>query len=184
MGLNTFNLFKDVLIFDIFRKKMEWTYFTPVEGDPRHVTCNMCGMSISLGADTGKGKTMIGLGCHLRTIMHKDMYVGFEKKLAEELAKEDAIEKASRSSSAGSSGLNVKLKTSLNQRNNNSTRMNLVQQTMPGVINKKTVWTDLHPEAQKIHQTVFEMLVVDNDPWSKVERTGFMHLMRQCSPKF
>lgn len=58
------------------------------------------------------------------------------------------------------------------------------QITVTESFEKKMLWDVNDAKAKKYHYSVAEMIALDNEPLSMVERTGFIRLLQHAAPRY
>ena len=117
-----------------------------------------------MGAAEGRNKTTSSLSRHLLIPQHRDI-------LAEIKATSKQNEVNDMEDSADLDGQEIR--EELHKRLNKQDRVKLHQLTIPDHIEKTKKWNEDHAEAKKLHRLLFEMLILDDQPWTLVEKIGF-----------
>ena len=63
-------------------------------------------------------------------------------------------------------------------------RSNAFQKTIPNWIESRTIMPFNSKKAMEFHQGVFEMIVLDNHPFTIVNDRGFLRLLQKMAPNF
>ena len=125
---------------------------------------------------TAKSQTTSSLSHHLKT--HPEVQKELDDKAAK--ANEKTVESL-RDITEDVDGADIR--ENIYKRMNQANRAKMVQTTIPGNLSKFEKWADTHPEACKLQTLLFEMLVIDNLPWSFVEKIGFSQFISHAAPK-
>ena len=164
-----------------------WLYYDVNTANKKYATCKVCKLQVSRGSENSRAQTTKMLHEHLKNA-HIEEYKIVLDASNKNLVKNDAASASSSMSNgsvadasiddgqvAGPSIDNKKLKTK-------AQRKELFQQTIPDWSESKTMLPLHSKKAQEFHTSVFEMLVVDNRPFSMVNDRGFLRLFQKLVP--
>ena len=54
----------------------------------------------------------------------------------------------------------------------------MYQKTIPQWVDCTEKWDINHPEAQKIHKSIFEMIIIDLKGWEEINSSGFQRVLQ------
>ena len=168
-----------------------WDYFEVSVTDIKTAICKICGQSESRGSTIPKNMTTNRLKKHLEKNHAKENAI-VEKK---QKAKNNNVSFMSHGSNEGSSmsqgnspGFSMKngssglsSKTSLRTKDE---RKQYFQQTITGWQESQTKLTFDSPKAQMLHKSIFEMIILDDQPFTFVNDRGFLRHHQKLAPNF
>ena len=149
-----------------------WQYFEVLKEDQNCAKCTLCGQSFSRGGGEKKNYGTSNLTRHLsrgHPVEYDEVFL--IKKKGEKRKLEDKEEKDSENIKI----FNLKTKKA---------RETVIQTTMNGFVRPTKMLTFHSDAAQKIHRSIFEMIVVDCEPFSIVNQPGFIRSYAQARPDF
>ena len=73
---------------------------------------------------------------------------------------------------------------SIYKRKSKIQRTEMLVKSIPGYIESKTPLSFYSEKAQELHKYLFEMLVIDSEPWSMVNNPGFLRYSKKMCPNF
>nr|XP_053615039.1 zinc finger BED domain-containing protein 4-like [Plodia interpunctella] len=142
------------------KKSPLWEYFDINSENNKLAVCLLCNVNISRGGEGKKAGTS-AMKNHLKS-KHPDEFRAVNKEKA-------AVEPTTISLAiAGTSSSSFAKK----------------QLTMTESFERKLLWDINDAKAKKYHYLVAEMIALDNEPLSIVERTGFTRLLEQALPGY
>ena len=158
-------------------KSRVWDFFKPDEDNKKYAICSLCNAKISRGSDIPKKQTTKAMEHHLN-FSHADKFKVSKPKESE-----------TENEPSGSQGL----KRAANDDNENAKLFNLrskkerktmLFQTIPGWVESQSKLEFNSQRAQKIHKSIFEMNILDKQPWTMVNDPGFIRLLNVLEPRF
>ena len=150
------------------KKRSEiWRYFSE-SSNSRKVTCDLCKIEVSQGADNGKSKSTTPLTRHLEKA-HKKEFAEFEKL---QNAKKQKLE------------TNDDGQTKLFNCRTKQERKQMLQTTIGESFDRGKMYELNSDQAQKYHRKVFEMMILDLRPFNCVNNPGFIRLCFEFDRRF
>ena len=153
-----------------------WNHFTIIVSDPKYVTCNTCNIRVSRGSENPKKQTISGLSSHLKT-RHPQI-----------TEKNDTSPAAENSDSNSENDQQVPNKRKrpflLFDINSKKQRNELLQSTIPGWVETSSKIDTNSEKGQKFHKSIFEMIILDLQPWSIVNDPGFLRHHAPIAPNY
>lgn len=140
-----------------------WNIFNVCSENLSRAECKLCGKTISVGSDKPKLRTTTNLKGHMKG-KHLNKYLELESK-------KKTIEEE-------------KGESNIFHITNKRARTDMYQSTIPEYVANVETWDFSSDKAQKLHRAVFDMLMVDLEPWNMVNHTGFNRLMKIANPQF
>lgn len=148
-------------------KSIVWKLFKVDGDDQSKAICQLCEAKISRGQRTGSFTT---------TNMLKHLNVKHAKELKDEEEKAKKEEEKKRPQPLSFSS-DKRFKTSTGSSTSR-------QPTLEETIDRGKMWDINDPRAQKVHKLIGEMIVLDLQPFSIVEDTGFRGLLNYAFPHY
>ena len=153
------------------KKSPIWKYFEPDE-NPSKVKCKLCPEKISRGSTDPKKQTTSGMKNHLERNHKKEYDVLYPEP-----------EKKSKSDEESDSETQP-LKVKISKLRTQADRRELLKGTIPGWVESKNKLPFDSVRAKNIHRLIFEMNILDFQPFSIVNDAGFIRLMNFLEPRY
>ncbi|KAF2883571.1 hypothetical protein ILUMI_22635 [Ignelater luminosus] len=142
------------------KKSPLWEYFDINSDNNKFAVCLLCNVKISRGGEGKKAGTS-AMKNHIKS-KHPDEFRALNKDYAA------VVPTTIHLAIPGTSSSSVAKK----------------QLTMTESFERKLLWDGNGAKARKYHYLVAEMIALDNEPLSIVERTGFTRLLEQALPRY
>ena len=150
------------------KKRSEiWRYFSE-SSNSRKVTCDLCKVQVSQGADNGKAKSTTPLTRHLEK-SHEKEFAEFQKL---KNAKKQKLETEDDG------------QTKLFNCRTKQERKQMLQTSIGESFDRGKVLDFKSDQAQKYHSKVFEMMILDLKPFDIVNNPGFIRLCYAFDRRF
>ncbi|CAK1592037.1 unnamed protein product [Parnassius mnemosyne] len=143
----------------IKKRSLLWEHFDIDSDDPKLAVCLLCNVKISRGG-VGKKAGTSAMKNHMKT-KHLNEFRVLNKDLA-------AVVPTTSLAIPGTSSSSVPNR----------------QLTLTDTFERKLLWDVNDAKARKYHYLIAEMIALDNEPLSIVEKTGFTRLLEQALPRY
>ena len=165
-----------------------WTYFEVDVSDPKSAICKICGKTESRGSNDPSKMTTHRLNKHLEKFHTK------ENKIVKDLkAKNNNVSSMSHGTNAGntdssidhgSSSTSSSMSDDLKSLRTKEQRKAYFQQTIPEWADSNSKLAFNSKKAQEFHRGIFELIVLDCQPFSIVNDRGFLRYNQKLAPNF
>ena len=167
-----------------------WLYFEVSVTDIKTAICKICGKKESRGSSIPKNMTTHCLKKHLEKEHPKENAIVTNKQ------KNNNISMSHGSNAGSGTGENAYAGPSTSSMNNGSAiesltslrskqeRKEYFQQTIKGWQESHTKLALNSPKAQILHRSIFEMIILDDHPFTIVNDRGFLRHHQKTSPNF
>ncbi len=150
------------------KKNPIWDYFQKSLTDPKTANCNRCRASISLGSAEPRRQTATNLVTHLKNRHSADFKV-YQGKKEQNLSGPSGASASSSGQTASSSATTAPL---------------LRQPSLKESLERSNPWPCDNPRSVELDTAVFNMIVLDCQPFSMVNDRGFGKLMQKAQPRY
>ena len=144
-----------------------WSFYEVLKEDESRVRCTLCNVTLSRGGGTGSSKKNFGTS-NLNRHLQRNHHSHHEKLLAGRAAKAAKAEKRKREEDDKTEQVQI-----FNLRSKKS-REEFVSHTITDWAKPDNKLEFYSAEAQKIHKSIFEMMVMDLRPFTTVNDPGFI----------
>ncbi|XP_047135522.1 zinc finger BED domain-containing protein 4-like [Hydra vulgaris] len=146
-------------------------YFIIEANNPRMVQCKICNSKVSRGSDDPKKHGLSGLTSHLKN-HHPDI-----KLTPEKAENPKANEEADLNS-------NKRKAVTIFKMRSKKQRSDMLQSTIPNWVQASSKIDSNSEKGQKFHKSIFEMMILDLQPWSIVNDAGFLRHHALIAPNY
>ena len=165
------------------RRSPIWLYFEVKTTDISKAVCKLCKYEVSRGSDVPKKMTTKCLDDHL-TKVHRD-----ESKLVKDLKKKKSTDDSSMShgstvESSMESGIIAGSSSSITKLRTKEQRIAAFQTSIPNWVESKTKLPFHSEKAMRFHMSIFEMMMLDCQPFDIVNDRGFLRHHQLLAPNF
>ena len=155
-----------------------WLYFEEHSSKKRFAVCTICKSLVTRGSEIPSKQTTKALWDHLKKHPKE------EKIVSDVKAKNASVPTASiDGANAGSSIDNGRI-DEVKALKTKKERHDAFQKTIPDWTESKTKLPFNSPKAQAFHKSVFEFMILDNQPFSIVNNRGFLRHHQMIAPNF
>ena len=159
-----------------------WNHFTVTASDSKYATCNICNSKISRGLHNPKLQSLRRLSSHLRS-WHPQLTL--KNLLTEKAILTTTDNPENIPTSDQLEPLTIKKRTiPLFDIRSKWQRTEMLQFTMPGWFDNISKVDSNSEEGLKFHRSIFEMIILDLQPWSIVNNPGFLRHHAVFTPHF
>ena len=142
-----------------------WNHFKPDKTDKKFAICNHCKASVSRGSDVPSKQSTRNLQRHLER-QHPTILKPSEIEIETEKEPQNEASNLKRSASEDSDCVRL-----FNLRSKKD-RKTMLCHTIPGWVASTSKYEFYSPKAQSLHKSVFEMVVLDGQPFTFVNDPG------------
>jgi hypothetical protein len=153
------------------KKSPVWKYFITEANNPRMVQCKICNGKVSRGSEDPRKQGLSGLTSHLKN-RHPDIKLSSENSDHCEPREEGVLNSNKRTTVPI---FNIRSKKQ---------RTDMLQSTIPNWVEATSKIDSNSEKGQKFHKSIFEMLVLDLQPWSTVNEAGFLRHHAVITPNY
>ena len=153
------------------KKSPVWKYFITEANNPRMVQCKICNCKVSRGSEDPRKQGLSGLTSHLKN-RHPEI------KLTPENSK------SSEGNEEGELNSNKRKTVPIFNIRSKKQRTDMLQSTIPNWVEATSKIDSNSEKGQKFHKSIFEMLVLDLQPWSAVNDAGFLRHHAVIAPNY
>jgi len=135
----------------------------------------MCNVKVSRGSDNPKYQSLSGLSSHLKT-NHPQITETNQAKMTNFTATDNC--------QSESEPVSKKRKMQIFDIKSKKQRADMLQCTIPGWVDTNTKIDTNSEKGQKFHKSIFEMILLDIQPWSVVNDPGFLRHHALIAPNY
>lgn len=170
-----------------------WIYFDEIATNKRFAQCKLCPLQV----DRTQSRTTKLLFDHLRRWHSTEFKLIDPKKKKAANSSMDNNGNNSRPESSNNNGANANAgSSSMNMEDDDddfeipktlrtkNDRQVAFQRTIPNWIESRTIMPFNSKKAMDFHQSIFEMFVLDNRPFTMANDPGFLRLLQKLAPNF
>jgi len=158
------------------QKSWVWKHFTISISDPKYVNCKICNGRASRGSDDPKEQTSSGLLSHLKThhpLVTKTSPASLTTRTPKVPQKEVSKPKENRKKTIPI--FNIRSKKQITE---------MLESTIPNWVETSSKIESNSEKGQKFYKSIFEMIILDMQPWSVVNDAGFLRHHAMIAPNF
>jgi hypothetical protein len=152
-----------------------WNYFTVSASDSKYACCNLCNVKISRGSNNPKYQSLSGLSSHLKT-SHPQIKEKNQTKITSFTETENC--------QSESEPVSRKRTMPLFDIKSKKQRTEMLQCTIPGWVDTNSKIDTNSEKGQRFHKSIFEMILLDIQPWSVVNDPGFLRHQALIAPNY
>ena len=152
------------------KKSPLWKYYED-DVEPDKAKCKLCPEKVSRGSKEPSKQTTHGMKVHLEKHHEKEFNELFKKP-------EEKIE--NKESDSDDEAIKVQISKLRTQKD----RKQLLKSTIPGWLEAKNKLPFDSLRAKQLHKLIFEMTILDFQPYTIVNDAGFIRLMNFLEPRY
>ena len=159
-----------------------WRFFEDCPLDPKHAKCKLCNEKISRGSDIPSKRTTKLLDAHLEKY-HSKEYSGVKVQKS----KSSSMNNGSDEPQPGTSSMNGSIgngDTKISNLKSRAERSAAMSATITDWVESKTKVGFHSEKGQAFHKSIFEMLIMDSQPFSNVNDLGFQRHHQLFLPNY
>lgn len=163
-----------------------WQFFDEIVDDPKHAKCKLCHSLVSRGSGIKSKQTPRMLDYHLEMIHSKEWKVvtALKKKNKASMVKEKSPLNGSDECGMSSKNGSDVGETQITNLKTKAQRTEAMSATISDWVESKTKVSFHSAKGQGFHKSIFEMIIMDKQPFSIVNNLGFLRHHQRFLPNF